>query len=114
MEIDYTRKITHTGYRNPKLVKKYFYRVPKNIYQEIKHYDRSFQSVYLLCNGEFIVGKTKNVKWVPIIMSIFPFSLVAVLFKNVWNGTSEYNFLFYSALLIALSLIHISEPTRPY
>ena len=70
MEIDYTRKITHTGYRNPKLVKKYFYRVPKNIYQEIKHYDRSFQSVYLLCNYEFILGKNKNFKLFTIIIII--------------------------------------------
>ena len=33
MEIDYTRKITHTGYRNPEKVKKYFHRVPKMIYE---------------------------------------------------------------------------------
>ena len=24
MEIDYTRKITHTGYRNPEKIKKYY------------------------------------------------------------------------------------------
>ena len=105
MEIDYTRKITHTGYRNPELVKKYFHRVPKNIYQKIKHYDKSFKSLYLLCNDEFIVGKTKNVKWVPIIMSTFPFSLVALLFKNVWNGTSNYEFLFYIALLVGIFMV---------
>ena len=107
MEIDYTRKITHTGYHNPELVRKYFHRVPKNIYQEIKHYDRSFQSVYLLCNDEFIVGKTKNVKWVPIIMSIIPFLLVAVLFKNVWNGTSEYEYIFVFFLFLLLGLFFV-------
>ena len=105
MEVDYTRKITHTGYHNPELVKKYFHRVPKNIYQKIKHYDKSFKSLYLLCNDEFIVGKTKNVKWVPIIMSTFPFSLVALLFKNVWNGTSNYEFLFYIALLVGIFMV---------
>ena len=105
MEVNYTRKITHTGYHNPELVKKYFHRVPKNIYQKIKHYDKSFKSLYLLCNDEFIVGKTKNVKWVPIIMSTFPFSLVAVLFKNVWNGTSNYEFLFYIALLVGIFMV---------
>ena len=38
-------------------------------------------------------------------MSIFPFSLVAVLFKNVWNGTSNYEFLFYIALLVGIFMV---------
>ena len=105
MEIDYTRKITHTGYRNPEKVKKYFHRVPKNIYEKPKGFNKSLQVNYNLCDNNFIVWKTNNAKWVPIIMSIFPFSLVAVLFKNVWNGTSNYEFLFYIALLVGIFMV---------
>ena len=105
MEIDYTRKITHTGYRNPKLVKKYFHRVPKNIYEKPKGFNKSLQVNYNLCDNNFIVWKTNNEKWAFIIMSIFPFSLVAVLFKNVWNGTSNYESLFYIALLVGIFMV---------
>ena len=107
MEIDYTRKITHTGYRNPKLVKKYFHRVPKNIYEKPSTFDKGFKKVYLVLEDFLIETDLKDTRWVFIIMSIIPFSLVAVLFKNVWNGTSEYEYIFVFFLFLLLGLFFV-------
>ena len=107
MEIDYTRKITHTGYRNPKLVKKYFHRVPKNIYEKPPTFDKGFKKVYLVLEDFLIETDLKDTRWVFIIMSIIPFSLVAVLFKNVWNGTSEYEYIFVFFLFLLLGLFFV-------
>ena len=105
MEIDYTRKITHTGYRNPEKVKKYFHRVPKNIYEKPSTFDKGFKKVYLVLEDFIIETDSSDTRWICIVMSIFPFSLVAVLFKNVWNGTSNYEFLFYIALLVGIFMV---------
>ena len=105
MEIDYTRKITHTGYRNPEKVKKYFHRVPKNIYEKPSTFDKGFKKVYLVLEDFIIETDLSDTRWICIVMSIFPFSLVAVLFKYVWNGTSNNEFLFYIALLVGIFMV---------
>ena len=105
MEIDYTRKITHTGYRNPEKVKKYFHRVPKNIYEKPPAFNKGFGKIYLVPENFIIKTDLKDAWWIYIVMSIFPFSLVALLFKNVWNGTSNYESLFYIALLVGIFMV---------
>ena len=105
MEIDYTRKITHIGYRNPEKVKKYFHRVPKNIYEKPSTFDKGFKKVYLVLEDFIIETDLSDTRWICIVMSIFPFSLVVVLFKYVWNGTSNNEFLFYIALLVGIFMV---------
>ena len=59
MEIDYARKITHTGYRNPEKVKKYFHRVPKMIYEYPKTIvvNKEYEKFVLVFRG--LYGKKK-------------------------------------------------------
>ncbi|WP_405252394.1 hypothetical protein [Capnocytophaga cynodegmi] len=42
--VDYTRKITHTGYKKPDVVKKYFHRVPKMIYEAPPTFNKEFNN----------------------------------------------------------------------
>ena len=84
MEIDYTRKITHTGYRNPKLVKKYFYRVPKNIYEKPPTFDKGFKKVYLVLEDFLIETDLKDTRWVFIFLlgGVFLFSVLIHIFSG--------------------------------
>ena len=107
MEIDYTRKITHANYHNPEAVRKYFHRVPKNIYEKPPTFDKGFGKIYLVAENFIVKTDLQDIRWVPIIMSIIPFSLVAVLFKNVWNGTSEYEYIFVFFLFLLLGLFFV-------
>ena len=52
--VDYTRKITHTGYKKPEVVKKYFHRVPKMIYEKPPAFDKEYGKTYL-AEENFIV-----------------------------------------------------------
>ncbi|ATA68075.1 hypothetical protein CGC48_05185 [Capnocytophaga cynodegmi] len=52
--VDYTRKITHTGYKKPDVVKKYFHRVPKMIYEAPPAFNKGYGKTYLV-EENFIV-----------------------------------------------------------
>ena len=84
MEIDYTRKITHTGYRNPKLVKKYFYRVPKNIYEKPPTFDKGFGKIYLVAENFIVKTDLQDIRWVFIFLlgGVFLFSVLIHIFSG--------------------------------
>ena len=110
MEIDYTRKITHTGYRNPKLVKKYFHRVPKNIYEKPSTFDKGFKKVYLVLEDFLIETDLKDTRWVFIFLlgGIFLFSVLI----HIFSGGDSTDF-FYLIEWIAFIFFVIYGLTMP-
>lgn len=68
--VDYTRKITHSNYKNSEKLKKYYHRVVKKIYSEPNKFDKNYTNTkfsdFLFFNNEILVSKSGN--WiVPII-----------------------------------------------
>ena len=110
MEIDYTRKITHTGYRNPKLVKKYFHRVPKNIYEKPSTFDKGFKKVYLVLEDFLIETDLKDTRWVFIFLlgGVFLFSVLI----HIFSGGDSTDF-FYLIEWIAFIFFVIYGLTMP-
>ena len=110
MEIDYTRKITHTGYRNPKLVKKYFHRVPKNIYEKPSTFDKGFKKVYLVLEDFIIETDLKDTRWVFIFLlgGVFLFSVLI----HIFSGGDSTDF-FYLIEWIAFIFFVIYGLTMP-
>ena len=110
MEIDYTRKITHTGYRNPKLVKKYFHRVPKNIYEKPPTFDKGFKKVYLVLEDFLIETDLKDTRWVFIFLlgGVFLFSVLI----HIFSGGDSTDF-FYLIEWIAFIFFVIYGLTMP-
>ena len=110
MEIDYTRKITHTGYRNPKLVKKYFHRVPKNIYEKPPTFDKGFKKVYLVLEDFLIETDLQDIRWVFIFLlgGVFLFSVLI----HIFSGGDSTDF-FYLIEWIAFIFFVIYGLTMP-
>jgi len=110
MEIDYTRKITHTGYRNPKLVKKYFHRVPKNIYEKPSTFDKGFKKVYLVLEDFLIETDLQDIRWVFIFLlgGVFLFSVLI----HIFSGGDSTDF-FYLIEWIAFIFFVIYGLTMP-
>ena len=110
MEIDYTRKITHTGYRNPKLVKKYFHRVPKNIYEKPPAFNKGFKKVYLVLEDFLIETDLKDTRWVFIFLlgGVFLFSVLI----HIFSGGDSTDF-FYLIEWIAFIFFVIYGLTMP-
>ena len=84
MEIDYTRKITHANYHNPEAVRKYFHRVPKNIYEKPPTFDKGFKKVYLVLEDFLIETDLKDTRWVFIFLlgGVFLFSVLIHIFSG--------------------------------
>ena len=110
MEIDYTRKITHTGYRNPEKVKKYFHRVPKNIYEKPSTFDKGFKKVYLVLEDFLIETDLKDTRWVFIFLlgGVFLFSVLI----HIFSGGDSTDF-FYLIEWIAFIFFVIYGLTMP-
>ena len=110
MEIDYTRKITHTGYHNPELVKKYFHRVPKNIYEKPSTFDKGFKKVYLVLEDFLIETDLKDTRWVFIFLlgGVFLFSVLI----HIFSGGDSTDF-FYLIEWIAFIFFVIYGLTMP-
>ncbi|WP_314288970.1 hypothetical protein [Capnocytophaga sputigena] len=110
MEIDYTRKITHTGYRNPKLVKKYFHRVPKNIYEKPPTFDKGFGKIYLVAENFIVKTDLQDIRWVFIFLlgGVFLFSVLI----HIFSGGDSTDF-FYLIEWIAFIFFVIYGLTMP-
>ena len=110
MEIDYTRKITHTGYRNPKLVKKYFHRVPKNIYEKPSTFDKGFGKIYLVAENFIVKTDLQDIRWVFIFLlgGVFLFSVLI----HIFSGGDSTDF-FYLIEWIAFIFFVIYGLTMP-
>ena len=110
MEIDYTRKITHTRYRNPEKVKKYFHRVPKNIYEKPSTFDKGFKKVYLVLEDFLIETDLKDTRWVFIFLlgGVFLFSVLI----HIFSGGDSTDF-FYLIEWIAFIFFVIYGLTMP-
>ena len=110
MEIDYTRKITHIGYRNPKLVKKYFHRVPKNIYEKPPTFDKGFGKIYLVAENFIVKTDLQDIRWVFIFLlgGVFLFSVLI----HIFSGGDSTDF-FYLIEWIAFIFFVIYGLTMP-
>ena len=110
MEIDYTRKITHTGYHNPEAVRKYFHRVPKNIYEKPSTFDKGFKKVYLVLEDFLIETDLKDTRWVFIFLlgGVFLFSVLI----HIFSGGDSTDF-FYLIEWIAFIFFVIYGLTMP-
>ena len=110
MEVDYTRKITHTGYRNPKLVKKYFHRVPKNIYEKPPTFDKGFGKIYLVAENFIVKTDLQDIRWVFIFLlgGVFLFSVLI----HIFSGGDSTDF-FYLIEWIAFIFFVIYGLTMP-
>ena len=110
MEIDYTRKITHTGYHNPEAVRKYFHRVPKNIYEKPSTFDKGFKKVYLVLEDFIIETDLKDTRWVFIFLlgGVFLFSVLI----HIFSGGDSTDF-FYLIEWIAFIFFVIYGLTMP-
>ena len=110
MEVDYTRKITHTGYRNPELVKKYFHRVPKNIYEKPPTFDKGFGKIYLVAENFIVKTDLQDIRWVFIFLlgGVFLFSVLI----HIFSGGDSTDF-FYLIEWIAFIFFVIYGLTMP-
>ena len=110
MEIDYTRKITHANYHNPEAVRKYFHRVPKNIYEKPSTFDKGFKKVYLVLEDFIIETDLKDTRWVFIFLlgGVFLFSVLI----HIFSGGDSTDF-FYLIEWIAFIFFVIYGLTMP-
>ena len=110
MEIDYTRKITHANYHNPEAVRKYFHRVPKNIYEKPPTFDKGFKKVYLVLEDFLIETDLKDTRWVFIFLlgGVFLFSVLI----HIFSGGDSTDF-FYLIEWIAFIFFVIYGLTMP-
>ena len=110
MEIDYTRKITHANYHNPEAVRKYFHRVPKNIYEKPSTFDKGFKKVYLVLEDFLIETDLKDTRWVFIFLlgGVFLFSVLI----HIFSGGDSTDF-FYLIEWIAFIFFVIYGLTMP-
>ena len=121
MEIDYTRKITHTGYRNPEKIKKYFNYVSKMIYEYPKgiKMDKEYSKTILVTEN-FMVGKNLNsLNWFyyGILGGIIPsmgwgIFLVGILNGDTLNGGQTFLFCFFIALTIFFVVYGFTMPKQ--
>ena len=121
MEVDYTRKITHTGYRNPEKIKKYFNYVSKMIYEYPKgiKMDKEYSKTILVTEN-FMVGKNLNsLNWFyyGILGGIIPsmgwgIFLVGILNGDTLNGGQTFLFYFFIALTIFFVVYGFTMPKQ--
>ena len=121
MEIDYTRKITHTGYRNPEKVKKYFHRVPKMIYEYPKTIvvNKEYEKFVLVLEDFMVRKNMNNLNWFyyGILAGIIPsmgwgIFLVGILNGDTLNGGQIFLFCFFIALTIFFVVYGFTMPKQ--
>ena len=110
MEIDYTRKITHANYHNPEAVRKYFHRVPKNIYEKPPTFDKGFRKIYLVAENFIVKTDLQDIRWVFIFLlgGVFLFSVLI----HIFSGGDSTDF-FYLIEWIAFIFFVIYGLTMP-
>ena len=110
MEIDYTRKITHANYHNPEAVRKYFHRVPKNIYEKPPTFDKGFGKIYLVAENFIVKTDLQDIRWVFIFLlgGVFLFSVLI----HIFSGGDSTDF-FYLIEWIAFIFFVIYGLTMP-
>ena len=121
MEIDYTRKITHTGYRNPELVKKYFHRVPKMIYEYPKNIilNKKCEKIIFVLEDFMVRENNNSLNWFyyGILAGIIPsmgwgIFLVGILNGDTLNGGQIFLFCFFIALTIFFVVYGFTMPKQ--
>ena len=121
MEIDYTRKITHTGYRNPEKVKKYFHRVPKMIYEYPKNIilNKKCEKIIFVLEDFMVRENNNSLNWFyyGILAGIIPsmgwgIFLVGILNGDTLNGGQIFLFCFFIALTIFFVVYGFTMPKQ--
>ena len=121
MEIDYTRKITHTGYRNPEKVKKYFHRVPKMIYEYPKNIilNKKCEKIIFVLEDFMVRENNNSLNWFyyGILAGIIPsmgwgIFLVGILNGDTLNGGQTFLFCFFIALTIFFVVYGFTMPKQ--
>ena len=121
MEIDYTRKITHTGYRNPEKVKKYFHRVPKMIYEYPKTIvvNKEYEKFVLVLEDFMVRKNMNNLNWFyyGILAGTIPsmgwvIFLIGILNGDTLNGGQTFLFCFFIALTIFFVVYGFTMPKQ--
>ena len=121
MEVDYTRKITHTGYRNPEKVKKYFHRVPKMIYEYPKTIvvNKEYEKFVLVLEDFMVRKNMNNLNWFyyGILAGAIPsmgwvIFLIGILNGDTLNGGQTFLFCFFIALTIFFVVYGFTMPKQ--
>ena len=121
MEIDYTRKITHIGYRNPEKVKKYFHRVPKMIYEYPKNIilNKKCEKIIFVLEDFMVRENNNSLNWFyyGILAGIIPsmgwgIFLVGILNGDTLNGGQIFLFCFFIALTIFFVVYGFTMPKQ--
>ncbi|MDC1161802.1 hypothetical protein OAT18_00005, partial [Tenacibaculum sp.] len=84
---DYVRKITHSNYKNPEKLKKYYHGIKKKIHKKPKIYKETkySKSDYLLRNQHFIVTKAAPMATTEIYGGIS----IILFFGVLWYGYKD-------------------------
>ncbi|NER18523.1 hypothetical protein [Spongiivirga citrea] len=114
--MDFTRKVTHNGYKNPEKLKKYYHRVIKKIYSKPDSFDENYTqgrgSDYLFYDDDCLVSKSGG--WViPIILGLVSFGFLLIFFPGREEKSEIIDWVFFIISLLTLIFSFVYGFTMP-
>lgn len=120
MEVDFTRKITHTGYKHENKLKKYYHKVNKQIYRKPYGLDKlneQQEKKYRFTTDQYIMFHTKG-NITPILGGVASFAVALIFiigyFKdgNLTEPFEIFLFIFSSLLTVFFIIYYFTKPKK--